>query len=1528
MPWLRERIDTNKNNRIDISAQCNEINNFILDKKFWEQNLNELWKHLNNLGWNDNLWIKDALGSYFTTPEWRSLNQGIKNKVSNNEPLSKKELSLLYLEMISWCGGAFGQMQMIPGDIKFDSRQSIDKMCNWKLIAYIRSKFQNPLYIWKKPKKIDLPTTTQKKKKVTINPDRMNEAQTIWWSVNLPENIWEIKEEYLDLECKRLIQRAKDNYGNETNKITRDWMSKYGQKTESEKKAYINYNVLLFAFEKYSEAVIREQEKLIIKSWYTNSAEFENQVKLMEEFWNEIKNKYPWIDKILEKIKKFEDEIRQNEKKYFKNEQETKKAEQNFKEFNKYIETKSREYKISEIQDSLNKDPQNWEEAKKYLQNINILLAFQDDISEKNKMYGDNISKYQNYLRWALSIEKKYNIQQYEDILKKYSQDISKWNKKIDFKKYNNYREWLDRKLEAWLKNINKLQWIITNPQHKYFPFEEIRDAEIQKRIKQESIDKIWNKIKELSPVLYYKITAIAGWRNGFIDATVWAIWSLEIMLMSTIINIRYWIDNAWLYFTDTWDKINNLFKIPISSGINAPIYDPQTGKINLNFDNTIYTTQNALSQMLILIYWWWAMGKWITKAFSIWESVAWRAWLFSMSFISQVWWIYQEAITNWLTWWEALWYSMLAASVQSWLELVSPNEVLLWKWSWIAKELIKNACKSWSKESLILLWKTFTKNVWIEIAEENFQESLQLMTWNLINMAANWTLWGELWVDWKRQNFASTAIITTLTTWIATGTSWWLQMRNLSQQSKNEIIRQIKNDNWLYNDVMKIIEKGISWELKIPSVNIQQLQELKNQLNLWPSSETTPIIEEPNADYFNWKSHKFDVTEVQARWNSEMMDNVLKEINEQNKSEKLSELRKTILEQYKQATWEEINLTDEQLLSILDAHEQDWKLWELTLWQLRQKVKVLDETITDPKVRRFLLEAGFCGMRKFLGVETEQDIELEDPLNNQIDIPLGNQIDIPYSDKYSLWDDIIIFEWTPVIAKIMKYTYETREYTIEWIDNNWATHTWLITEDQIDSDENEVRNSIDYDDIYHRWEQVYIEDNWRKIVWTITSCYDSNFLIERTEWGIKRKKICTKSYLNEYNQWDDVTIASPGGNYDNVWVAIPVDVNTSSGGNYDNAEDVMIVNNDNVWVAIPVDVNTSSSRNYDNASEVMLVNNDVAERVVDDVRAVEDVGIGVVNGSRKLDYNEKLWFNNLPKTDKAKSYLDRRFEPQNKIDLWNWNCLYITDKFINSKGRPIILWYAIENGVINLRFFYRSNSEWCWRSCPWKRIDGAYSKWEFIINSSYETTTKVDPRIWETFDNLTEIPYEFGCPIMESGAIWYEILLAEMKTSVMVDKKLFPELENSAVYFYKDRRSSDVIDWYNKMIPNWLDFQNMKLNPRKAYTYQHDYLWSVNVQVCTIKRNWIDLDFHFARAINSPDKIRIENVVYSDAKINSFWVYDKQVNAGPLVAKPIDYDRQVPSDRNGVRYWSSYMDIRDLYQWNPIIQWYKNNIM
>ena len=67
---------------------------------------------------------------------------------------------------------------------------------------------------------------------------------------------------------------------------------------------------------------------------------------------------------------------------------------------------------------------------------------------------------------------------------------------------------------------------------------------------------------------------------------------------------------------------------------------------------------------------------------------------------------------------------------------------------------------------------------------------------------------------------------------------------------------------------------------------------------------------------------------------------------------------------------------------SVLDAHEQDWKLWELSLWQLRVKVKLLAETIKNDKFRRFLLEAGFCGQEWINDNYTSDINELAKKLN------------------------------------------------------------------------------------------------------------------------------------------------------------------------------------------------------------------------------------------------------------------------------------------------------------------------------------------------------------------------------------------------------------------------------------------------------------------------------------------------------------------------------------------------------------------
>lgn len=549
--------------------------------------------------------------------------------------------------------------------------------------------------------------------------------------------------------------------------------------------------------------------------------------------------------------------------------------------------------------------------------------------------------------------------------------------------------------------------------------------------------------------------------------------------------------------------------------------------------------------------------------------------------------WVEQAAERQWAVLW----------AIATIIHCIKPHPWQSLQLAWVWHPKIEQPISMWKGKSKLIAQATYDwtnpdnitilKNYYESIPE--YKDKVSIQEWGIIKISATNIKGGEVEIDWEK-------IQTNMDIELEFHPSKApLAIRNLPTELNNLWSINVNEETWqvLYwskvrlRVLWKYLESQWLWSVKINNDWTAILTIGKNEIRL-----------SKDESYFEWKSHWFNITTDEAISNSKEMDNLISEINEDNRQEKLQNLREKINQEYKRITGaeEDLNLTNEQLLSIIEAHKQDGKLWNLDQSELWNKDKILSETIKDKDVRRFLFEAGFCGMRDPFGVWTEQDIELADPLNNQIDIPLGNQIDIPNSDKYSLWDDIIIFDaGTPVMAKIVKYTYETREYIIEWIDNNWATHTWLITEDQIDSNENEVRNSLDYDDIYHRWEQVYIEDNWRKIVWTITSCYDSNFLIERTEWGIKRKKICTKSYLDECN-WRDVTIANSGGNYDNVWVVTPEDdsdvVMVSSRGNYDN-----------VWVVNPEDdsdvVMVSSGGNYDNVwvvtpeddSDVVMVN-------------------------------------------------------------------------------------------------------------------------------------------------------------------------------------------------------------------------------------------------------------------------------------------------------------------------------------------------
>ena len=169
----------------------------------------------------------------------------------------------------------------------------------------------------------------------------------------------------------------------------------------------------------------------------------------------------------------------------------------------------------------------------------------------------------------------------------------------------------------------------------------------------------------------------------------------------------------------------------------------------------------------------------------------------------------------------------------------------------------------------------------------------------------------------------------------------------------------------WYYEHMSKIQELELSWAINV-SVDSQTK---KVTIISW---ETTIELEQK---YFDWKPHKFDVNESQARSNSKMMDDLAKMVNEGNiNTETLQNLREDIQKQYKNATWKEIELTDEQLLSIFKAHKEAGVLWNVAPAELKHKDAILTETINDKDFRRFLLEAGFCA---------KSQLDLRDPISN-----------------------------------------------------------------------------------------------------------------------------------------------------------------------------------------------------------------------------------------------------------------------------------------------------------------------------------------------------------------------------------------------------------------------------------------------------------------------------------------------------------------------------------------------------------------
>ena len=960
---LEQQIDKNKNQILEEK----EILDFIKDEK----NLKSLGNFLKKLPMQSPYLSQKILNWIQASTLFNTQFQNwIKRKLQSNQSLTDKELQLLYIQ------AQIDPKRILKPQLSITStsspafhisKTSLDRYWGKFLSQYLQAKYGKNSY-----------STAEERSDARFKNRNTSQEKQKEKEVRLP-NI-NFKEGFSNVAIDRLQQRAKDNFYSELSK-EKQWAQLRNSRKWEFKEAFVNYDLLLFAFNKYTELVNKKQEEAIKASGYKNAEDFFKQLKLIQDFnkflEKKTKEKFPNLDQILTSFSQFQKEQEALEKKYFKSNTEKQKVEQTFKNALKYQENLSKKYDLENIKKRFGSEPQKPEEAQKFFEDLNSLQAYQNELEAFQKRTQNVQNKYNSYLKDQQQLIQKYG----KDNLKKSSEALHlyrimlAWYKKaysdINFDAYEKYGKIASKnRLTEEIASIQSLKEILLNPLHKDFPLHlgGVKNAELEKQAKQAAIDKNWTIIKKNVPIIYTCLNAGTSVWNWLVDSTIGVWSSLGLMLK------KLWeSDDEWKSSAEFKEKFDNFFKISLSTSQKNSIYDSETGEFNMNWDNGVSQVASSISQMITLIYGGGAIAKGIgmgaaKTGLKLWSNIASKAGLFSMAFTQQVGQNFQEGMQAGMNGKEALAYSFLSSGLQGSLELISPNEILLGKGSSLAKGFIKELCKKGSKQSLKEVWKLFTTTIGKEIFEENIQEAVQLAAWNLMNQWANKTWGTELPSDWNLKNFAATAIITTLTTWVTTGASSLTNMPGiLENQDKAKLKAHILSNTELHADVMQVLEQAIEGKVNL-SISKEDLITLKEELNASQTNIKKIEVIQKNQEaqstdkpkYFEGKESKFWLSEVQARKNSQFIDQISSTINQTNQTQQLQKLNTEISKQYQEATGKELHLSDDQLPSILDAHKQDEKLGKLTLWELKTKANILDKTIPDPEVRSFLLEAGF----------------------------------------------------------------------------------------------------------------------------------------------------------------------------------------------------------------------------------------------------------------------------------------------------------------------------------------------------------------------------------------------------------------------------------------------------------------------------------------------------------------------------------------------------------------------------------------
>lgn len=204
--------------------------------------------------------------------------------------------------------------------------------------------------------------------------------------------------------------------------------------------------------------------------------------------------------------------------------------------------------------------------------------------------------------------------------------------------------------------------------------------------------------------------------------------------------------------------------------------------------------------------------------------------------------------------------------------------------------------------------------------------------------------------------------------------TKYWIRIEDIPDSHKDVFFDWSKRKDYIGNNKISsngIMKKYFTWlsfssfhdniewhDIDYDQYSIFDPKNIKSAINNdWSFSPETAKFN----DYF-WKESRFWFDSKQAREHSGFMD----QFTIQATPEQIAQIRQKIqavAQIYTDKTWKKLELTDTQIQAIIDTHLLPWQLGQLTQAELKAKVAELATAIPDADVRRFLLEAGFCGM-------------------------------------------------------------------------------------------------------------------------------------------------------------------------------------------------------------------------------------------------------------------------------------------------------------------------------------------------------------------------------------------------------------------------------------------------------------------------------------------------------------------------------------------------------------------------------------